>query len=680
MLQEGESKSALAGNVNGLGESNRRRRKVKILLLAVLVPIHIVVTLFTAVPGYLSQDEIFYHWMAESMATRGSLDLWNGYGELPSPELVHPLATAHEKRIFPAYPYLSAVLALPFCRVAGFFGLFILNCLCFAGLVVLCFFTARKLFGDIDLALNSCFILIFGTFAWEYSQAGWPHISAALFVLASFFFFADAFWAKTPHRARCFALASGLVGGLAIGIRIDCVLVFAGILLPFLFSRPCRPIEAFMVLAGALPGLALLSVTNFVKFGVINPLSYGRALVMSHVPGRHVIVPLVIAMLLVWVLTRDRVVRRLEGRLVRLYVAAGLLLILGLLSVPEVRKPAISTLANAYTMLVDIRALSAESSFPPMSRTAGGAVVYNGALKKGLLQSLPFLPLLIVPLWSLFRRSRDRTALAVLAAVPTGFLAYNSYAFLQLEAGGGLCYNLRYLIPCLPFLAILCAFGLRELRKRSGRPVGLLLAAVACLGTACIYFLLVAGSGTSPDRFEFPLLVLPLLTASTLFLLLVWGLAAGFEKHSLLMSATWAVLIVTFTWSGLVAFFYDYPNHRRARVVHYGFARLLLPKIPDNSIFFAGHGFFTASARLLEKGAVRIAYPARDNYADFPKLLAFHLKAGRRAFGAFTRDLWSQLEAGPLKRYIVRPVLSFPAFYVAEISPRPPDTGSPPAK
>jgi hypothetical protein len=678
--QEGESKATVAGKVRGVGEPNAWRRRVKILLLAVLVPIHIVVTLFTAVPGYLSQDDMFYHWMAESMAGRGSLDLWNGYGEFPSPELVHPAHTAHGSRIFPPHPYLFPVLAFPFYRVAGFFGLIVLNCLCFMGLVALCFFTARKLFHDDDLALNSCFILIFGTFAWEYSQAAWPHISSTLFILAAFFLFVDAFLAQTPRRARWLAVASGLVGGLAMGIRIDCMLVFAGLILPFLYSRPCRPVEAMLVLVGALPGLTLLAVTNHVKFGVFNPLTYGGAVVMSHLPSGSVIIPLAIAMLVVWVTSRERVVERFEGRILRLYVAAAVVLLLGLLIMPEVRKVAMSAFANAYTMLFDIRSLSAESSFPPMSRIAGGAVVYNGALKKGLLQSLPFLPLLIVPGWSLFLRSEDRTALAVLAPVPAAYLAYNSYAFLQLEAGGGLGFNLRYLVPCLPFLAILCAFGLRELRRRSGRPLSLPLAAGACAGTAGIYFLLVMRGGTSPDRLELPLLVLPLVMAFALFFLLLWGPVEGFKQRPLLISATWVALMVTFTWSGLVAFLYDYPNHRRARAVHYGFARLLLPKIPDHSIFFAGQGFFTASARLLEKGTVIIAYPARDNYGDFPRLLTYHLGAGRRAFGAFTRDLWSKLEVGPLKRYIVRPVLSFPAFYVAEISPRPPDDGLSPAR
>lgn len=680
MPQEGESKPTVTESVSGLGEPDAWRRKIKILLLGVLVPIHIVVTLFTAVPGYLSQDDMFYHWMAESMAKRGALDLWNGYGELPSPELVHPAHTAHGSRIFPPHPYLFPILAFPFYRVAGFSGLIVLNCLCFIGLVALCFFTARKLFHDDDLALNSCLILIFGTFAWEYSQAGWPHISSALFILAAYFLFVDAFRAQTPRRARCFAVASGLVGGLAMGIRIDCMLVFAGLVLPFLYSRPWRPVEAMLILFGALPGLILLAVTNQVKFGVFNPFTYGGAVVMSHVPGWSVIIPAAIALLSVWVFTRESVVERFEGRLLHLYVTAALLLLLGLLIVPEVRKVAMSALANAYTMLFDIRSLSPASSFPPMIRTAGGAVVYNGALKKGLLQSLPFLPLLIVPGWFLFRRGVDRAALAVLVPVPAAYLAYNSYAFLQLEAGGGLGLNLRYLLPCLPFLAILCAFGLRELRRRTGRPLSLGLAAGACAGTVAIYFVLVVRGGGSPDRLEFPLMILPLLMAFALLILLPWGLVKGFEKRPLLISATWAVLIVSFTWSGLVAFLYDYPNHRRPRVVHYGFARLLLPKIPDHSIFFAGQGFFTASARLLEKGNVIIAYPARDRYEDFPRLLAYHLGVGRRAFGAFPADLWSKLEAGPLKHYFVRPVLSFPAFYVAEISPHPPGTGSFPAR
>lgn len=671
-----EDNSRMASGEKHNGLFCGRYRSYKVSLLIVLGLVHIILSLHTAVPGYLSQDEIFYHWMADSLASRGSLDLWNGYGEFPSPELVHPLATAHGNRIFPPYPYLSAVLAFPFYRIAGFFGLFFLNSLCFVGLAALCYMTARELFHDSDLALNSCFILIFGTFAWEYSQAAWPHCSSALFVFAAFFFFVKAYWADSRRRARCFALVSGLVGGLAVGIRIDCVLVFAGLLIPFLFSRPARFIETLMVLLGALPGLALLAATNFLKFGVFSPLSYGRALVMSHMPGLNVIGPVTIAVFIAWLLTRHQVTDRLAGHLTYMYVGATVLLLVGLVSVTEVRRLALGSLANAYTMLIDIRSLDPDVSFSPMVRSTGGVIIYNNALKKSLLQSLPFLPLLLIPITSLIRKSDSRIALAVLVPIPTAFLVYHSYAFLQLEAGGGLCLNLRYLNPVLPFLSILCAFGIRDLQTGSGTPLRFTVLAAACLCTASVYLLLVSMHASSPDRLEFPLLDMPLLIATMLLLLLAWGLAVRYDKHTTLKTSIRIAIAVAITWAGLVAFFYDYPNHRRPRKVHYGFAEMLLPKIPNNSIFFAGHGFFAASARLLEKENVRIAYPARDNYTDFPKLLAFHLEDGRRAFGCFYRDHWSRMKTAPLKQYSITSILEFPAFVVAEISVPPSDSAS----
>jgi hypothetical protein len=60
---------------------------------------------------------------------------------------------------------------------------------------------------------------------------------------------------------------------------------------------------------------------------------------------------------------------------------------------------------------------------------------------------------------------------------------------------------------------------------------------------------------------------------------------------------------------------------------------------------------------LTEQDRVRIALPGQDDFKDFPKLLEYHLKAGRRAFAVFDRTLWDRLAVTTLANYQITPVL-----------------------
>ena len=143
--------------------------------------------------------------MARSFADSFSLSVWNGYEQFPSPELVLTQTKVYEGRLIPQYPYLSTVLSYPFYRLAGFQGLIILNAIAFVATVGLCFLIARKLFQDTSLALNACLILILATYAWEFSQAAWPHALSMLFVTASVYLAPPPWSRRTPakHRYSC---------------------------------------------------------------------------------------------------------------------------------------------------------------------------------------------------------------------------------------------------------------------------------------------------------------------------------------------------------------------------------------------------------------------------------------------------------------------------------------------
>ena len=83
----------------------------------------------------------------------------------------------------------------------------------------------------------------------------------------------------------------------------------------------------------------------------------------------------------------------------------------------------------------------------------GGGMVYFGALKKSILQGLPYLVILAIPIWTLIRDPRHRLAIAMLFQVPAGYIGFYSYFAWH----GGISLNLRYFVPVLPFTSILTA-------------------------------------------------------------------------------------------------------------------------------------------------------------------------------------------------------------------------------
>jgi len=60
--------------------------------------------LVMTVPGHLSVDEGIYHFMSQSPARSGSLAIWNGYDEFPSPELALLVGRPHDGLLMPQYP------------------------------------------------------------------------------------------------------------------------------------------------------------------------------------------------------------------------------------------------------------------------------------------------------------------------------------------------------------------------------------------------------------------------------------------------------------------------------------------------------------------------------------------------------------------------------------------------
>jgi hypothetical protein len=519
------------------------------------------------------------------------------------------------------------------------------------GLVALCYAIALKLFHDRNLALNASLILVLATFSWEYSQAAWPHATATFFLMAAFYIYICALYSKTIRVASFLALASGLIAGFAVGIRLDSIFVFPCLILPFLFQKPWRPWCAFAVCIGALPGLSLLSVTNYIKFGTFSFLSYGRSVEYSMGLAEIKLclsfaglITGVIAIL--WILNRDSIGTKLHPYK-RQAIIGVFFLAVALITIPQVQFTIGKVLNGTYQLIVDLRVRELGIKEGALTRSGDGGMVYIGGLKKSLLQSCPYLVVLLFPFLRIVRRERDAEQLTILFLIPLVFISFFSY---HNAWHGGLSLNLRYFIPILPFTSILSAYAWRELAGALNLQWSRL-----CLLTTFMFTILFLATSTKIDHQEFPFLTLPLLLALLLIILLI--LREKFAKTNGYMIArtTITTFFVAMVWSCLVAFLYDFPRAYWLRQYNLKVANSAAEVVSDNSILFTND--YDAFSGLIEIGRVRIACPARDNFYDFPELITFHLQKGHPVYTAFSPLQWEKIrEKGLLDSFKVVPI------------------------
>jgi hypothetical protein len=181
-----------------------------------------------------------------------------------------------------------------------------------------------------------------------------------------------------------------------------------------------------------------------------------------------------------------------------------------------------------------------------------------------------------------------------------------------------------------------------------------------------LYVLLTWILGASLEDREFALMIVPLLIAGFLLALLVAGELVRVEGADLLRRGAWLLLIAALTWSGTVAFCYDYPVHREQRIRNQFFGEQVLGIVPPDSVFFT-FPYIDPFMRLIEKDRVRIVLPGQDRFRDFPKILDYYQRAGKRMFGVFPPVVWAELKQGPLAEYRIKRLFAFPDAYLAEI-------------
>ena len=620
-----------------------RECRCKALVLLAFLIFHVVFSLLFVAPGHLSIDEGVYDLMARDFSATRSLWIGNGYEEFASPELALPMLTVHEGTLVPQYPSVYTLLASPFYWLAGYRGLFLLNAAAFILAAGTCFLIAHRLFRDPNLSLNACLILVFATFAWEYTQAAWPHALTMLLVALAVYWTIVALQASRLRSELSLALLAGLTLGTGVGVRLDTIFALPAVLLPFLFVHPWRPRAGLAVCVGLLPGLAVLAATNHVKFGTLSPFSYGVSGADGAASGMTAYLPVVASGLVVvigaWVATRPWGRRLIESKGSAVALGATILCALVLLT-PQGWSLTAKVASGAYQLLIDLRVRDLAIEEGGLTRGPGGGMVYLSSLKKSLLQSCPYLIALVLPLIGLVR-GKDVRALGVLFLVPAAFVFVYSYFAWH----GGLAFNLRYFVPALPFLAILTAYAWRDAASDFNRTW----ARVAIAGGLAVFVVHYLAAYPRPVPIaaqETVFLTVPLAIAFVLGGLLLVSRGTAEARGRALRGAASATMIVALVWGGMVSLTYDFPRSYFIRKSRAEFSKIVAPLIEPNSILFVQYGdqFFG----LIERGDVRFAMPYLDNYESFRSLIDFHLDSSRAVYLWRASEIAETLENRPL--------------------------------
>lgn len=420
-------------------------------LLLVLGAVLLGYAIFAARLGAFIIDEVIYVFAADTFAATGGFVLQNGLHLSSSTDLfMTNLLSNGPGGITSQYPPGSTVLWAPLIERWGIRGIVVFNAACMAGAVVVTYALARRLLSA-ELAALASLLFLFGTFALEYAFVFWPHSVSVLTVLLGWLLFLRAL--ESERRAFACAFAAGLVLGAGVLFRMDNVLALPAFgLLAILYATRFGAV-AFGGAAGLVVPMLLLSLANMVKFGTLNPLSYGikdggSTNLSVYLPFAVILVVLAVA---VWFLRTGKM------RLTPLWLGLGVTgVAIVTVFVPEVQRLGLKYVVGVLQLVVDAREIP--SRFAGVQDMPDGTRSFWGLSKKALGQSLPWLGVLLVLLRPQARGAHNRevasaVVLCILFTMP--FLLRNWH--------GGMSSNMRYFLPVLPVLSILAVVSLRYL-------------------------------------------------------------------------------------------------------------------------------------------------------------------------------------------------------------------------
>jgi hypothetical protein len=615
----------------------RKVGRVRLAVLGMLLLGHILFSVFAVVPGHFVSDEGIYHQMSKAFAEEQTLTLWQEYGEFPSPELrTWNHVTGKDGSLQSQYPYLHPVLAWPFYKMAGFRGLFALNAIAYVALAGFCFLLGNRLWREPRVAADAVILLTLGSYAWQYSQAAWSQSLSAAFLLAGVYFGVCAVQAGERRTALLYGWAAGMVVGLGAGIRLDVFFMAPALFIPLLYDRAPRWRVAAAVLVGLLPGLLLLSLTNFAKFGTLQPLSYGRP---SGAASISAYIPLFFMALAVlttaWIASRDTVWPIVVRH--RLVLSAAVVVLATAITflVPPIGAMLWRLARGAWILVADLSLLEPSVGGIAITRGASGAIMYANMVKKALLQSLPWLPVALLAVAGL---PRDRAAIFSHAAPLLTVLAFVTvYGWFTWH--GGYAFNLRYFVPLLPIFAIYGAMGIHMLSQGDNSPKLRFAAAMTAVvaGAAWLFMLF---RDTDIEAIEIVTLNLPLVLAAILAMVLVLFLAR--RGITAVRRLAFFVSFACVAWAFVMALLVDLPLTLILRQVRYETGALLAAHVPPDSVLFSTYD--PASFVLTEIPGARNAWVSMDEYRDSRQILKTSLAAKRPILAFFGDEDWVEFK------------------------------------
>jgi hypothetical protein len=535
-------------------------------------------------PGVFSVDESHYLLAANAMARDGSFHIANGYEQFRAEQLLF-FYTVVPDRVdqlgsVSSVPPFHAFVATPFLLIGGLAGLIWLNILAFAGTAIAVRRMAAFLQPQGLFAPAAALAMVLGTFGLEYAFGIWPHaLSQCLIAWTSLLLLTT--YKSEMKRAVILAGLAGLLGGLAVGIRLQNI-----VLLPvFLIAARLALKAGWPVLiahfSGWLPGLLGMCLINASRLGTYNPFTYGWSGSWTKTPygqalGWIVSYPWILAVGLAGL---TAVVWLWRKRKFIIIVAATALTILAIvILVPAVRTLIERWIAMAAYHLLDTTFLPASTRSVGSNPSELGQALYGGVLKKGLFEVAPFLILACLAIFAKWRSMKLPGGLTFLAGLGLSGLMLLPVVL----SAGGLCFNPRYLLELTPLLAIVAVYFFFHLKP--SRPAVLLGSLAGVL--MALPLSLHPGSVAKPSGGWYPLLV-PL--AAALLLAVTAGLALFLKKlkEGWLSQGAAALFAATFCYACLVQLTVDL---KTSLDVRYYAGRILDESsqvIPDQSVLLA---------------------------------------------------------------------------------------------
>jgi len=564
---------------------------------------------FIVSPGFFLIDEAIYYLGARAVAEWGSLGISNnGFEQFHSESLKLRFLVDGPQGLTPQYPAGSALLAgmlLPFLGLRAFI---LLNALA----AVATLFTVRKIclsqFKSETVARIAIALLVTGTFWVEYAVGVWPH-------LLSTFFAVQAYWFALRHldsdgKEYRHAVLSGLFAGVGILFRLDAALAVPAIGLIMVMFAPRFVRSSLWFAAGVLPTLALLSGLNCLKFGSPNPLSYGQSGGNADLAAYGAVFAALcvgFGALVIWRTVGWKIDRRM---------AIGSVAVLGatLLLIPTTNALLLRFWNGFLTLVVDARNI--QDHRLGIERGPGNTIVAWGQARKSLGQSMPWIGLTAMTLTSGVQKE-DRRSFAMLFI----FIATMTMPFIFLSWHGGGGSNMRYFLPVLPTLCILCAKLIYDLWQSVPTAIMFVAAGVwAALG------LCLAWTWLHPSRF---VAVQQILSTYILLVIALIAIAAGIDGR--FRQAARGLAIVVFAAGFIMSMSFalsDFAAAAQRRASNYS-GRLALAELPAKSLVIAYPEW--AGDRVPGNGSILAVRDEWTRQPD-PQLIVDALDAGYRVF------------------------------------------------